>query len=516
MIATRWHPGISQAEGVGRIVHASVEQAAREDFGKFLKTISHQKRLARIWFDEAHLALTQANFRPVFNDIASLRLQAVPLVLTTATCPPHMEGMIGEPVNMSRPRVIRGPTERAEAEYRFVEVEDRSELVHAKVHIQERVKSYGPNDRFMVFCQTTASCEEAARFLGVEAYHSGIDEKTRDEVFSRWAERGNPRHASPGIASTSMLMQGTDVPHIRDVIFVYLPRDPFETIQGLGRGGRDGLHFLFIVYWSRGAWRPDDGSDSFGASLMPRVAADRRYCRRIWFSSYFDGENSAQTCVTLPGALCDICQVQATERAPSELVPFPTQIVGTARGQPRLAALPPPRLDNPRALEPSIPAFTPIGPPSAGTPPMVPVPRAATLADLQLPASTSAPKLPPGQPRPVRQPRTTDTLRYTPVHAAASAVASTARAHPAQSSRPLHQAAPAPPHLLTHPWPPAPPAPPTPADWQSGFARPLPGNPGAPAAGQQPPAQPSVGLGVRIDAARHNATVQYPHPRRPL
>lgn len=423
--ATRWKPGFEETRPLGKIVHVSVEHALYKEFGVFLKTLQAQGKLARIWFDEAHLALLHADFRPVFLDLVALRLHDVPLVLTTATCPPHLEETLKSMFCIDRARIIRAPTERREAEYRFTQCTDVSSVIVARTYLRERVKSYDPADRFMVFCRSKADCDSVAVALNVEAYHSEIPEADRDARFDRWLHGGSSR-PMPGIAATTLLTQGTDVPHVRDVVFVYLPRDPFEAAQALGRGGRDGAPFVFTVFWSSGDWNTDQNV-KFGGEMMKRIVTDARTCRRAWFSSYFDGDNCGQMCATLPGIFCDICQSQVDEEVPTGLDVFPRGILGNAREvNPTAASYVPPRTAHthvvsiPQGAEPpqagrarTVPSPHVDGPTAAPLAPCPPAPTAIPLAPCPPePTPQAANGIPHG---PARKPRAQGLFDYRPL-----------------------------------------------------------------------------------------------------
>ncbi len=92
----------------------------------------------------------------------------------------------------------------------------------------------------LVFCHTRKQCDEVAGFLqdrGMDclAIHGDLDQRQRDEVLVRFANR-----SCPVLVATDVAARGLDIKTLQAVINYELPRDPEIYVHRIGRTGRAG------------------------------------------------------------------------------------------------------------------------------------------------------------------------------------------------------------------------------------------------------------------------------------
>ncbi|CAO3682565.1 unnamed protein product [Umbelopsis ramanniana] len=72
------------------LIFVAVEQAVQPGFQAFLNRLHFSNQLDRVVFDECHLIITAASYRPAMADLPQLRQLPVQMVFLTGTLPPDM------------------------------------------------------------------------------------------------------------------------------------------------------------------------------------------------------------------------------------------------------------------------------------------------------------------------------------------------------------------------------------------------------------------------------------------
>lgn len=282
------------------------------------------RRLFRIIFDEVHKLITDLDFRSSFNFFWSLNLVGIPLISFTASFPDHLVREFNILTRTSW-RIIRMPSNRKELMYDVMRVDTSKQdlITSAKDYVLERVRSYSPEDRAIVFCRTVAKAKDMAASLGVEPYCAqNRDEQTEDpnvEIMKCWLAG---KHCV--MVSTSILGCGLDYPSIRDVVHLDIAYSIMDQYQEDSRGGRDGqpCNAVTIIAQNR---QPSLTQQRYrvGMDEVYEWATSTDQCYRIIPSRFLDGV--AVTCMLLDGAeLCAFCtrqELQPPPEHPIDLLP---------------------------------------------------------------------------------------------------------------------------------------------------------------------------------------------------
>ena len=100
--------------------------------------------------------------------------------------------------------------------------------------------------KIIIYCQRIDRVEELAEQLNCGVYHSKVGttaEKSR--IVEDWVALGGL------IVATAALGAGVDIPDIRGVVYISLPKSLRDFVQESGRSGRNGFRSTSIVVFTR-------------------------------------------------------------------------------------------------------------------------------------------------------------------------------------------------------------------------------------------------------------------------
>ncbi|KAF5351279.1 hypothetical protein D9757_014549 [Collybiopsis confluens] len=289
-----------------QIVFVSAHLATTEAFIDWASSVAIQKRLRRIFLDEAHQVLTAQDYRVCFRLLHRLVQLGVPITCLTATlmtrCTPVLLSTL-KITDISIVDEIRSYTGRKNLKYH---VEHIHESEHILGRFQNIVQSYSPdfspNDRGIIYCRLVQDVEEVGKTLGCPIYVGRMDDYERKRAVARWKEARN--EVDRWIACTEAFGQGVDYAHVR----VTIHRDPWELInwvQETGRLGRDGHRAVSFTFWSDlpPALNAHD-SDFCGRQEMRGLLRSNE-CIRLGFAAL---DREAHSCTALGAELCSRCE----------------------------------------------------------------------------------------------------------------------------------------------------------------------------------------------------------------
>jgi superfamily II DNA helicase RecQ len=285
-----WHPDIGTNVP---LVIVSAEQTGHDNFRAYLNKLYAMQRLGRIMVDEVQLVLTAAEYRPSLLLLRELREFTTPIVCLSASLPPTLMPKLEGRMLMPKPKVVRSCTDRPNLIYSVkkldLEGEDFQRHVVEAVNVQKNMLK--PEDKMIVYTQTTKEAELYAELLGCEAYYAKVQDGDSEEKLSmmnRWM-LGEQRI----IVATSALGAGIDHNHVRLVCHVGSPQTMIDMIQETGRAGRDGKPATSVVFLDA-QWESLDLT-AYHSMIPEEEKVMNRYlstsgCRRNVILSYNDGK----------------------------------------------------------------------------------------------------------------------------------------------------------------------------------------------------------------------------------
>ena len=290
-------------------------------------------------FDEAHVYLTQTDFRPLLEKICRLSGTTCAKILLSGTIPPKLEKNLLNTVGLApSTKIIREPCVQYKAKFHCVKKPTDAQPVQMCVKLMTLLQAavFQKGSRGVVFCTSKKSVEQVAKETGCGTYASG--QARENEVNMEKWQRGQHQW----MAATPGLIAGIDLPYVDVIIFLEHPYGLIDFVQGAGRGGRAGRPYYVVVIDTLDDWRDkvaDPLAEAKCSAEMKQWCRDTTECHRKLIGNVMDGQG--RTCRTLPGAeLCEQCKPddvvtrlihgwQYAELPDQCLVPiFPSQSLG--------------------------------------------------------------------------------------------------------------------------------------------------------------------------------------------
>ncbi|KIS66241.1 uncharacterized protein UMAG_12032 [Mycosarcoma maydis] len=298
IVASKWagYRCSDKVEG-SALVFVAAENCYSEPFGLWIQSLQQQERLAALFFDECHVAITQVHFRPVMDKIKRLMSSvAMPLYFLTATLPPSMVTSFKESLMLPQDDagLIRAATNRKNVSYLVKQVASTAQLPFC---LQSLLRAH-PCGPVMVFCKSKSNAEMLAGDLGCPFVASEIEAERKMATLQAWltcaaTETGDTLRFMVG---TSAIGTGTHPPHVQLVAQYGDAWDLVSYVQESGRAGRSGGPASAVLLATQRAHE---------VTLQEYI--QEKMCWRSVLSTYLDG--MPVTCLSQPElALCDLCK----------------------------------------------------------------------------------------------------------------------------------------------------------------------------------------------------------------
>ncbi|RGP67242.1 hypothetical protein FSPOR_6111, partial [Fusarium sporotrichioides] len=315
-----------QIVGHARLVFVTPETVFTKHFQGYLDALQSQAQLDRIIIDECHTILEgNLAFRPKLRELGRLAQRGIQMVYLTATLPIAQEAEFFSLI-YSTPKsatFFRFPTTRPNIRYSVASfdikgVDDIGAVVAATVReaTDQILTQYASTSKAIIYCQTKKATQALAEALGCDAYYSDVG--TEDEKARRLRDWMSGKHREEVyqngrvIVATNALGLGIDIPDIRLIVHLEMPRRIGDYGQQSGRAGRDGLPSQALVLRA-GRELSDQikGDGLLDASCREFLSTTQ--CRRIALDRGLDGRQDRLGCEG-EEQKCDFCQSTSTFR----------------------------------------------------------------------------------------------------------------------------------------------------------------------------------------------------------
>jgi len=290
--------------GVVKLLYVAPESLNKEETIEFLKKVN----VSFVAIDEAHcISEWGHDFRPEYRKIKTMiqNLGEMPVIALTATATPKVQIDIQKNLQMEEADVFISSFNRKNLYY---EVRPKKETKKQLIKFLKDNKGKSG----VIYCLSRKKVEEIAQLLNVNGfkaapYHAGLDPdvrmKNQDDFLNEEVDI---------IVATIAFGMGIDKPDVRFVVHYDVPKSLEGYYQETGRGGRDGLEGLCLMFYSHNDLnklekfnkdKPVQERENARVLLQEmEYYAESPVCRRRQLLHYFGEEYSQENC-----GMCDNC-----------------------------------------------------------------------------------------------------------------------------------------------------------------------------------------------------------------
>jgi ATP-dependent DNA helicase RecQ len=290
--------------GVVKLLYVAPESLNKEETIDFLKKVN----VSFVAIDEAHcISEWGHDFRPEYRRIKTMihNLGNMPVIALTATATPKVQIDIQKNLQMEEADVFISSFNRKNLYY---EVRPKKET---KKQLIKFLKDHKGKSG-IIYCLSRKKVEEIAQLLTVNGfkavpYHAGLDPDVRmrnqDDFLNEEVDI---------VVATIAFGMGIDKPDVRFVVHYDVPKSLEGYYQETGRGGRDGLEGLCLMFYSHNDLnklekfnkdKPVQERENARILLQEmEFYAESPVCRRRQLLHYFGEEFKEHNC-----GMCDNC-----------------------------------------------------------------------------------------------------------------------------------------------------------------------------------------------------------------
>lgn len=294
------------------VVFVAAENAVTPAFLTYVKGLMAFGRLAHIVIDEAHLMWTASDYRQHLPRLQYLFTVGCPVVMLTATLPPHVVASFKMAMNLSFLNVIRQPFSLKKIGIAVQVVRDRDTRWRATV---SKAREWLPLLRArkglgLIVCRSVADAIHVAKELGVDAYYGDLSSEEKNAIFAKWRSGENPI-----MVATNAVGTGIDLSNLYALLHCGFPYDFFTYVQNIGRLARDGKRGFALMIaeenqryrhpdWDKESVSSLETRDEHGAFKLDQMVFQTKICRKVCISAFMDGRITS--CLS-SDLLCDVC-----------------------------------------------------------------------------------------------------------------------------------------------------------------------------------------------------------------
>ncbi len=290
--------------GLVKLLYVAPESLNKEETIEFLKKVN----VSFVAIDEAHcISEWGHDFRPEYRRIKTMiqTLGDMPVIALTATATPKVQLDIQKNLQMEEADVFVSSFNRKNLYY---EVRPKKETKKQLIKFLKEHKGKSG----VIYCLSRKKVEEIAQLISVNGfkaapYHAGLDPdvrmKNQDDFLNEEVDI---------IVATIAFGMGIDKPDVRFVVHYDVPKSLEGYYQETGRGGRDGLEGVCLMFYSHNDLnklekfnkdKPVQERENARVLLQEmEYYAESPVCRRRQLLHYFGEEYKQDNC-----GMCDNC-----------------------------------------------------------------------------------------------------------------------------------------------------------------------------------------------------------------
>lgn len=310
--------------GLVKLLYVAPESLNKEENIEFLQKVN----VSFVAIDEAHcISEWGHDFRPEYRKIKTMiaQLGDKPVIALTATATPKVQLDIQKNLQMEEADVFMSSFNRKNLYY---EVRPKKETKKQLIRFLKEHKGKSG----IIYCLSRKKVEEIAQLLNVNGfkaapYHAGLEPdvrmKNQDDFLNEEVDI---------ITATIAFGMGIDKPDVRFVVHYDVPKSLEGYYQETGRGGRDGLEGVCLMFYSHNdlnkleKFNKDKSvQERENARILLQEMefyAESPVCRRKQLLHYFGEEYKEKNCGS-----CDNCMHPRERFEGSEFVKIAIEAV---------------------------------------------------------------------------------------------------------------------------------------------------------------------------------------------
>ncbi len=310
--------------GLVKLLYVAPESLTKDENIEFLQKVT----VSFVAIDEAHcISEWGHDFRPEYRKIKTMiaQLGDKPVIALTATATPKVQLDIQKNLQMEEADVFMSSFNRKNLYY---EVRPKKETKKQLIRFLKEHKGKSG----IIYCLSRKKVEEIAQLLNVNGfkaapYHAGLEPdvrmKNQDDFLNEEVDI---------ITATIAFGMGIDKPDVRFVVHYDVPKSLEGYYQETGRGGRDGLEGVCLMFYSHNdlnkleKFNKDKSvQERENARILLQEMefyAESPVCRRKQLLHYFGEEYKEKNCGS-----CDNCMHPRERFEGSEFVTIAIEAV---------------------------------------------------------------------------------------------------------------------------------------------------------------------------------------------
>ena len=285
-----------------------IESIITSNFIFDLLKLINEDKIDRIIFDECHLLITAASYRPIMYKFHEILKYPIQFVFLTSTLPINLENNIKSNLFLSNLTTIRANCSRDNIFYQAIEYINNSEDNKVKQifdFIQtSKLKFKSKFDKILIFCPSKIQVDLVSNKLNCLKFYSNLIEEEKNTILLNFRTKFDDFNSI--LVSTSALEEGFDYSSIRLVIYKDFSYSFIGFLQGSSRGGRDLIQSSSVFFYSK-----RDIIKKANIELDKSLVYDylnELVCRRRIIDSYLN--NTFINNCSNSQVLCDLCQTR--------------------------------------------------------------------------------------------------------------------------------------------------------------------------------------------------------------
>ncbi|KXN80825.1 ATP-dependent DNA helicase hus2/rqh1 [Leucoagaricus sp. SymC.cos] len=272
------------------IVLCIIDLAVTREFRVCVLRAIARNRMRTLLIDEVHEVPTAKKYRPVMETAYVLSSAGCQVIAMSATIPPPMERLIIDTLHLTQGlKVIRASSNRPELQYKLEHRLTSAETLRTRtthiVNLETQLYT-STRDRGLIFVNSMADGGNLSDLLRCEFYNGTLEPTKRQEMVNRW--RGGVNRV---MVCTSAFSAGYDYDSVRFVILYDTPYEMVQSIQEMGRAGRDRntarCYILPLNKRNREA-SDNDPMDVVGRMAMHNMIFNSEECIRLCITRFND------------------------------------------------------------------------------------------------------------------------------------------------------------------------------------------------------------------------------------